>query len=321
MKATREAMATALTSLGYSITRTWHFAIREERTPSAYINQDGSIHDFGSDFHGDLVTFLQEFHNFCNVGEAINEAKRLLNKPIEIDFSNFERREKKTKSGFIGEKWLVQYKEHRQKNFKAYSELLKGLMPSVASAQKRKEIALKFDIGFNPASAYNGKEFPARLIMPIRNAEGKIITLWKYNPFLKSNDKLRYTQDRPRSSFNLCDLKNFINEPEKLVFVCEGEKDVINATGNGLRAITPGSATSLFKDDELPYFRGLRVVIVGDNDEAGKSFNSALLEQLSPLAKSVRAIEWNTFLRNKGYKGTIKKGFDLSDWLTIAHKK
>ena len=312
MEATRESTASALMSLGYKISRSWHFAVQDERTPSAYINQNGHIHDFGSDWHGDFPSFLKEFRGFHNIGDAIKEAQRLLGMEVTFNFADFEKGGQKKKEGFIDEKWLEQYRSNRKTHFEAYLKLLKALMPSVKSAEKRKEIALRYDIGYQPTGNFKGKPFPERLIMPIRDEAGRIVTLWKYNPTLAKHERLRYTRERKRSVFNLSDLLKYREAPQEPIFILEGEKDVINAVAHGIRAITPGSATSLLEETYLNLFKDLSLMVVGDYDEAG---NTTIKKQLEVHAKVVNILDWKKFLESKGRVDLLKKGFDLSDWL------
>ncbi|WP_231998066.1 toprim domain-containing protein [Helicobacter cinaedi] len=150
---------------------------------------------------------------------------------------------KRKKEGFIDGKWLEQYRSHRKTHFEAYSKLLGVLMSSVKSAEKRREIALRYDIGYQPAGNFKGKPFPERLIMPIRDEAGRIVTLWKYNPTLAKHERLRYTRGRRRSTFNLSDLLKYRESPQEPIFIVEGEKDVVNAVAHGIRAITHGSAS------------------------------------------------------------------------------
>ena len=315
MESTRENTASALMSLGYKISRSWHFAIRDERTPSAFINQNGHIHDFGSDWHGDFPSFLKEFRGFHNIGDAIREAQRLLQLEIPFDFADFDKSEQKKKEGFIDGKWLGQYRSNRKTHFEAYSKLLRALLPSVKSGERRREIALRYDIGYQSAGNFKGKPFPERLIMPIRDEAGRIVTLWKYNPTLAKHERLRYTRGRRRSAFNLSDLLKYREAPQEPIFIVEGEKDVLNAVAHGIRAITPGSATSLFNESQLSMLKDLRLMVVGDYDEAGKNFNAAIKKQLKAHAKVVSVLDWEKFLKSKGRANLLKKGFDLSDWL------
>ncbi|RDU65686.1 hypothetical protein CQA54_08650 [Helicobacter equorum] len=308
MRALREDVANALILLGYKVSRKWQLAIRDERTPSAFINNNGTIHDFGSGWHGDLADFLKDFHGF-SIGEAMREARKLLKQENHFDFSNFEKSYEATKKKEITETILERYLSNRKIYFKAYKKLLDKLLISVKSFEKKKKIAIKYNIGYQPGGTFNGVHYEERLIMPIRNEEGKILTLWKYNPFLESNKKLRYSKGRERYPFNIKDLVN--HQKEDLICILEGEKDVLNAVAHGIPAITPGSATSLFKKEQLPLFDGLKVLIVGDYDQAGKRFNSAIKEQIEPYAKNVKLLDWEKFLKTKP-----KKGFDLTDYLS-----
>ncbi len=56
----RNSVHIVLESVGYKVDAHYKFKMREdERTASAIINTDGTIHDFGSDFHGDIFDVLQ----------------------------------------------------------------------------------------------------------------------------------------------------------------------------------------------------------------------------------------------------------------------
>jgi DNA primase len=301
----REQVASALMSLGYEVNRHWQFAARDERTPSAMINQNGSIHDYGSGFHGDLADFLREFKP--DVVSPLKEARRLLGLPIALNFKDFDNRVGDKKTGFIPEEYLYKFATQRQKCFGRYMSLLKGLLPSVKDPAIFKNIALKYKIGYG--------EQADRLIMPIRDEQGRIVTLWKYNPQLSPDQKLRYTRDRARSAFNLTDLKAYAKEPRKrVVWICEGEKDVLNAIANGYAAVTSGSASSVFAKEHLSLFKDFRIVIAGDYDEAGQSFNARIKAQLEGIAAHIEIIDWSLLVRDP------KKGYDLTDYLVYKNR-
>lgn len=300
LNADRESVASALMSLGYDVNRHWQFAVRDERTPSAFINANGSIHDYGSGWHGDLADFLRDFKGLNN--NSLQEARRLLGLPITLNFKDFAQSNGDKRSGFISDDFIAKFALERKANFERYSLLLKGLLPSVSSPNKRKEMALRYEIGYSKRAD--------RLIMPIRDEMKRIVTLWKYNPLLSPDRKLRYTKNRSRYAFNLSDLKAYAKEPKsENVWICEGEKDVLNAIANGYRAVTPGSASSVFAKEHLSLFQGLNIVLAGDNDEAGKSFNKRIKAQLEGVAASIETIDWSLLARDP------KKGFDLTDYL------
>lgn len=319
MIANRESVAQALEILGYSVNSSWKFKLRDERTPSASIDSKGKIHDYGSGFHGDVANVLQEYHNF-STSKALEKMRELLDMPITRDFSHHIKTEiSSIKNIPIDEKYLLKFTEERRLYFEEYSKLLKGLLPSVKSPDQRKEIALKYEIGFSKGFTKDGNKYPSRLIMPIRDEKGRIITLWKYNPFLKPQEKLRYTKNRNRYAFNIRDLLNYQNNLKEIVYICEGEKDVLNAIAYGLRAITPGSAAHIFEEKQIPLFKDLHIVVLGDNDSSGKKFNDNIEAQLTGTAKSIKKFSWEEHLKPKGV--TPSRGFDLTDWLTMKNNE
>lgn len=62
-----QVVTTILTFLGYDIGADYKFRIRKERTPSASIASNGWIKDFGGDFSGNIIAFLQEIFNLSFV--------------------------------------------------------------------------------------------------------------------------------------------------------------------------------------------------------------------------------------------------------------
>ena len=255
LKASREAVASALSSCGYTINRAWKFCAREERTPSAIVFPDGMIRDFGGSFHGDLADFLETFRNMQK-GEALKEARRLLGLPLTIDFSEYEKPIEK-KSGFISEEFIKAFEVERKDNFHRYLELLDQAMPALTRPQQ-KRIAQKYNIGYSKQAD--------RLIMPIRDEEGRCVTLWKYNKYPKSYvdrsgkevkpSKVTFTKGRERVPFNLMDLKKYREDMNGWVFLCEGEKDTLNALGRGYRAVTLGGAGERIAEKDIHLFKG-----------------------------------------------------------------
>ncbi len=56
----RQKTAELLSFIGYEVTRDFKFKIRDEKTPSASIDRNGNIKDFGDDWYGDVVALLHE---------------------------------------------------------------------------------------------------------------------------------------------------------------------------------------------------------------------------------------------------------------------
>ncbi len=59
----RQSVLAIIIFMGYSINRNGKFRLREEeRTPSASVDAQGRITDFGSGWRGDIFALLQEYH-------------------------------------------------------------------------------------------------------------------------------------------------------------------------------------------------------------------------------------------------------------------
>lgn len=70
----RDAVASIIINCGYSIDRAYKFKIRDERTPSASIDKDGYIKDFGGTFSGDVFAFLNEIVGYSKA-EALQTSQ------------------------------------------------------------------------------------------------------------------------------------------------------------------------------------------------------------------------------------------------------
>lgn len=95
----------------------------------------------------------------------------------------------------------------------------------------------------------------------------------------------------------------------KLIFILEGEKDVANAREQ-LKVVAttiPGGA-SKWRDSYATDLRGADVILVGDNDEAGRRHIQLVGGKLTGVAKRVRVLY---------LPGLPEKG-DLTDWLALG---
>jgi putative DNA primase/helicase len=99
-------------------------------------------------------------------------------------------------------------------------------------------------------------------------------------------------------------------DPARVVFVCEGEKDVDNLVERGAVATTnPGGAAKWSKmdpDTVRKALKGHRIAILEDNDESGLRHVADVGDSLQGIAGEVRVLK----LPGLSYKG------DVSDWLT-----
>jgi hypothetical protein len=93
----------------------------------------------------------------------------------------------------------------------------------------------------------------------------------------------------------------------RLVVFCEGEKDADRLASLGILATT--LAGQNWGEEAVEAFRGKRIAVLEDNDEAGRANAAEAVEQLRPVAASVKLVR---------LPGLEHKG-DVSDWLDAGH--
>jgi hypothetical protein len=99
------------------------------------------------------------------------------------------------------------------------------------------------------------------------------------------------------------------HDAEAPVLVAEGEKDADRLAATGLLATcNPGGAGKWLRGF-APYFQDRDVVILPDNDQAGRNHARDIAECLLPIAAGVVILE---------LPGQPEKG-DVSDWLAAGH--
>ena len=77
----------------------------------------------------------------------------------------------------------------------------------------------------------------------------------------------------------------------KLIYICEGEKDVLKMVEHGfLATCNPGGAKK-WQDSYTETLRGATVAIIADKDKAGRNHAQLVAAKLHGVAKSVRVLE------------------------------
>jgi len=95
------------------------------------------------------------------------------------------------------------------------------------------------------------------------------------------------------------------------IFIVEGEKDCDRLFGMGFTATTCPMGAGKWLNEYNKYFEGRLVVILPDNDTAGKKHAEQVANSLYGVAGEVRIVELPE-LPDKG---------DVSDWLNAGHDK
>jgi putative DNA primase/helicase len=103
-------------------------------------------------------------------------------------------------------------------------------------------------------------------------------------------------------------LPELLADPEGLVWVCEGEKDVDRLLAFGVVATCNSGGAGKWRVEISTCFAGRDVVIVPDNDEPGHRHAEDVAQKLAGIAARIRVLE---------LLGLPKKG-DVSDWLAAG---
>lgn len=93
----------------------------------------------------------------------------------------------------------------------------------------------------------------------------------------------------------------------EMVFIVEGEKDVMNLEMEGLVASCNPGGAGKFKREYAEFFTGAVVIVVPDNDDVGRDHAHQVVESLKDVARSVSLLTLD---------GLPEHG-DVSDWLAI----
>ena len=319
----KEQVMNTISSLGFEVFRNGSFHWKSSNTPDMRIYKDGKIRCWTSSpfkdnksNHGDLIDFIKLEYPRMNFIEAREKAHKLLNLELpSLDTYEGYSSETIKKDGFISKDFMKNFEKQRIENFDRYKELLNETLPSL-KFYKQKEIAQKYQIGYVKQSD--------RLIMPILDDYENILTLWKYNknpkPFIGKDGneiklgKVLFSKGRNRTTFNLADLREYGKDKSIEVYLCGGEKDVLNMVGNGYRAVTLGAENNDIPKEHLELFSGLKIIIAYDYDKAGKDGTLKMLEQLKDVAQSVKTWDWEN--EAKKHKLKLFNGFDMTDFLT-----
>ena len=115
--------------------------------------------------------------------------------------------------------------------------------------------------------------------------------------------EVRHFPKCPRVPYRLPELVRAVAEG-KTIWVPEGEKDVDNLRSRGLAATCNPGGADKWPGSFRQYFHGARVVVLPDNDEAGRKHGPMVVDNLLPVAEWVRRLD---------LPGLPDKG-DVSNW-------
>lgn len=123
-----------------------------------------------------------------------------------------------------------------------------------------------------------------RFTIPISNKAGQYLNLRRYRPKDK-NKVISYGKGYGKS--RLFPVSSLDNNP---VLIMEGEPDTLCALSVGFNAVTQTTGAGTWKVDQSYDFKDKDVVIVYDNDNAGKEGAEKVAITLMNKAKSIRIV-------------------------------
>ena len=158
---------------------------------------------------------------------------------------------------------------------------------------------------------------PEKISIPIRNVQGRLVNIRHYQPGAKQYKIISWGKDYGEARL----FPAAPTMPDNPILLCEGESDTICALSNGFNAITQTSKTKNWSREHLDPFRGRDVIIAYDADNAGRVYTDFAAECLSKVAKSVRVIQWPSFM-GVADDGSVPKdhGQDITDFF-VRHKR
>ncbi|HJE03611.1 MAG TPA: hypothetical protein K8U92_07000 [Aliarcobacter thereius] len=330
MKTTPEESATIAMLLGYEVSRSFKFHVFSKNTEDFSINKrSGNFKCWTGVWDGgDAIAFVQ-FVRDCSFIEAKEFVFEAIGRTNEFEFSSYN---KVTNNDYELKKPIPEeYLDGFLSDSDEYKEELKNLFLGsvegnnlpVCSEENMFKIAKTFQIKFVDHSK--------RLIMPIRDLNGEITTFWKYKKngedYINEDGKtikhrkVLYSKERYRPPFSISKMLEYRENKDEYVLVTEGEKDALVAYANGLRAICIGGAgaSSFIEPKYIELFKDMKIILVGDYDEAGKQFNSNLYSQLHNIANTITTIDWEKKAKKDGFKLFPK--FDLADYFAWKFNK
>jgi predicted P-loop ATPase len=99
-----------------------------------------------------------------------------------------------------------------------------------------------------------------------------------------------------------------------IVFVVEGEKDVLTLRERGIPATTNPMGARKWRKQYNKFFDGADVVICGDNDQPGRDHIAQVAKNLHGVATRVRVLEL------KNWWPEIEESDDITDWFEAGHR-
>ena len=259
--------------------------LHDDGTPSFVVFPDGKWRCFGCGKHGDVLDFFMLAHRSGDFGRACDGLGALLSVCPEAPGHRQP---------------LVRSLPTPQPEPDPIPWALVDTLHSCLLADEKRldwhvrrkgltlDIITDAQIGLGSGPAFRGQ---LRYLIPIMdmNDVSCIVDLRAYRPGGKPK---MLSWERGRGGVKLypwpwvCDLAELV--------WCEGEIDCLNLIARGIPAVTATNGVDGALNVTLPDLSGKRILVAGDNDEAGSRLNRELPERLHAAgASTVSVMPWD----------------------------
>ncbi len=311
----RDDIVSILSRYGYEIsTRDYKFCLRDERTPSAFINQDGTIHDYGAKLHLDLYDVLQEFNNI-----SFTEIHKMLKDYIGITQSDITppiapiAPKKDYVSTLSDERHqeinstLNTYDNSREKYQTFNNADYRNEVLSISPLWVFKEATKEAISEFKSITTYDFHN--KTLVIKIHDYQGKLIS-YKRRRYLSS--KWITAKDTHPNKQCLMSVKS----DKKHIYIVEGHHDYLTAILLGIDVIAIPTVTyKKFTDYEVSILKNRDVILIADydvNNSRGVECMHNLGLQIDKVSNATKVFSLPKFLESENISFSGSK-LDLSD--------
>lgn len=321
-----------LESFGIDISASGHFKLRDERTPSAYINKDGSVYDFGSKEHKDIVSILYDGYALFNtVGEATKYVANYFGieideeiTPNKLDSSIYKLDDNLKSSGYYSIPNST--KEKTTEQIKSYMEFLDSRLNPNDEFYRDELNSIAPTYLFDEADEESLKEFKRLTTFDYKHST-LVVKIFDYNGVQISYKRRRFRQGKWITAGGThpnkqCYIRD-IDRNEK-IYIVEGHHDLLSAILLNINFIMiPTSNYKEFNEIEIEHLKDREVVFLPDIEEktnVGLEAMQNLANSISDIAKSTKLVNLKELVEfHKNLE--IRNKMDLSDSLEFFESK
>lgn len=307
----REVIVLLLSILGYMV-KNYKFKLRrDEKTASAFINQDGTIHDFGDNFHGDIFKLLQTYHNMIFI-DALLWVKNQLNIGEDKPYLDQDIREMSADNKVLAElEKAITVIEQESKNYITlknpyYLKEALAISPLWVFMQANKKALKKF----KDITTFDVKN--KTICVKIHDQYGKLVSFKRR----RIADKGKWITSKGTHPNGQC--LYYIIDKDAPVYIVEGHHDYLTAIllNNSLKSysvpfnvlMVPTVNYRKFNKFEINLLTGKDVYFLPDlngDDVKGIEAFTTLAEQIENVAHNVAVVSLGIFLDeyNNGFGG------------------